>query len=121
MHGNMPTDSKYKAVLSRTVICNGAINQLCIVRPTTAVDGSTRFNVTPFNLETEATVMVDYPVALMRRDQFDLLAAAENMSQMIETARILTDESKDADTALLLKPGHPEILDFQSGQTLITL
>lgn len=117
MRGNMPTDSKYKAVLSRTVISRGAIKELCVVKPAITGDGSTRFEVSPFSLETEATAMFDYPVALLRHEQAGLLASAKNVSQMIETVLLLTAEINDADTAVLLKPGCPEILDFQTGQT----
>lgn len=116
MTGKMPTDAKYKAVLSRTVIHNGAIKQLHVVRPTVQDDGSTIFETAPFNLETEATVMVDYPVALLNHADLDGLSSIQNMSCLIETARQLTAVAVKADTAVLLKPGCTEVLDFQTGQ-----
>lgn len=107
MPGKMPTDSKYKAVLSRTVITAGALKQLHVVRRTVA-----GFEITPFNLETEATVMVDYPVAILNHADIDSLSIIDTMSNLIETARQLSAMKGDSDTAVLLKPGHCEILDF---------
>ena len=113
MHGNMPTHSKYKAVLSRTVISQGMIKQLHVVKQVNKANQNTYFEVSPFDLETESTVMVDYPVALLRSEQIDCLTTIDNMDQLIDRSRRLSAEATDADSAVLLVPRHISVLDFQ--------
>ncbi|MDE5808765.1 MAG: hypothetical protein K2H59_00615 [Muribaculaceae bacterium] len=108
----MNSTQKHKAVLSRTVIHQGKINQLCIVKRNDNQDCASKYTIKPFDMETESTIMVDCPVALLNRDMIELLTPINNINTIIKQAQHLSSTITNPDSILLLSPDKISILDI---------
>ncbi len=108
----MDVMTKHKAVLSRTVVHRGEVIQLSVVKRNDISDCQSKYTVTPFNMETESTIMVDYPIALLNREMIEQFKQSDDIDTLIKKARQLSSTITDPDSIFLLSTGKISILDI---------
>ncbi|MDE7155622.1 MAG: hypothetical protein K2N79_04980 [Muribaculaceae bacterium] len=103
---------KHKAVLSRIVINCGEIKQLSVVKRNDNQDCHHKYIIKPFDMETESTVFVDSPIALLNKEMNEQFTQSSDVNTLIKKAQQLSSTITNPDSIFLLSPGKISILDI---------